>query len=165
MLFRRLIQLQSTVSERPFSEEVERLASTVTNPVHTSPPIHESEHLHLFQLTDFFRKSANHPDRLFLPVRYPCRCHFYAVHIEVAEQHTCYHEFLVRQERHAVSLLAISQSGVHDFHKGRSAPMSVYLFRFSHTSILSLLATRKSMSSSPLIRQSFLYAFISNCSL
>ena len=115
-------------------------------------PVHKAEHLDTLQQATSSSPVANHAYGIGLAVGHAGGGNLDAIHLQLLEQQTSYHQLLVGHERDAASLLPVAQmlpvaqSGVHDF----------YFDLFSHASILSLFSTRKSMSSSPFIRQCFL---------
>ena len=112
MLLRRLAQLLLTMLQRALGQQVDDLTAAVGNPVNALVAVHKAEHLDPLQTVYLLGIAANHPHTVLLAVAHPCRPHLNAVHIEVVQQHAGYHQLLVRQERHAVGLLAVAQRGV-----------------------------------------------------
>ena len=165
MLLGRLLQLMSAVFQRALSQQIQRLTATLSSPVNALSAIDKTQHLYPFQFVDTGGIAANHLHRILLTLAHSCRCHLDTIHIQIAQQHARYYQLFVRQERHAAGLFAIAQRRVHYLNKGLYALVFVYLFACSHTSVFSLFCTRKSMSSSPCIRQCFLYPLMSKCSL
>ena len=107
MLLGRLLQLFLTMPQRTLRQQVDGLAATRFNPVNTELSVHEAEHLHPVQPIDLRGIATYHGHGLFLSFRHPGRSHLYTIDIEIAQQHTCNHQFLVRQETDTTCLLAI----------------------------------------------------------
>ena len=137
MLFECLVQLAFTMLPAPLAKEVHALAVALHNPVHTLRLIHETEHLHPIELAILTCPTRDALHGLHLAFRDTRAGHLNPIDIKVLQQSTSNHEFLVRHEAYAAGLFTIAQRGVH------------YLYRpfFSHSSILSVLERRKSMSS------------------
>ena len=132
--------------ERALAQQVDDTAPCGVYPVDRRMPIHEAKYLDTLQQATSSSPVANHAYGIGLAVGHAGGGNLDAIHLQLLEQQTSYHQLLVGHERDAASLLPVAQSGVHDF----------YFDLFSHASILSLFSTRKSMSSSPFIRQCFL---------
>ena len=156
MLIGGLLELLGAMLQRAFRQQVQRLTSTFGNPVHTLAVIHEAEHLYPIQLVDLLCITADHLYGLFLAVGDTGRSHLDTVHIQIVQQHTGHHEFLMRQEGYTTGLLAVAQGGIQDFHKGLDTLVTVYFLCCSHVMVLSWFCTKKSISSRPFIRQCFL---------
>ena len=146
VFLRRLLQLVGAVFKRALAQQVDDTAPCGVYPVDRRMPIHEAEHLDTLQQATSSSPVANHAYGIGLAVGHAGGGNLDAIHLQLLEQQTSYHQLLVGHERDAASLLPVAQGGVHDF----------YFDLLSHASILSLFSTRKSMSSSPFIRQCFL---------
>ena len=146
MLFRTLLQLLGTMLQRTFAQQVEYLTTSLTDPVHRCLSVHETKYLHFMQMIASSRPFANHADSLHFAFRNSGRSNFHTVYFQVLQQQTGYHQLFMRNERNSTGLFTVAERGIHDF----------YLDAFSHASILSLLSTKKSISSNPFIRQCFL---------
>ena len=156
MLFGCLLQLVGAMLQRALRQQVHHLSATLSNPVYRLAAIHESQHLDTLQQTIFLGIGTYLGDSLALAFRHTGRSNLNAVDVDVTEQLASHHQLLVRQERHTIGLLAIAQRSVHNLYEGHHALICIYLLCCSHASILFLFATRKSISSSPFIRQCFL---------
>ena len=159
------MQLSLTMLYRTFSKHVHNLASAFVNPVDTFLSVNKTENLDIFQFANLLCIPTNHPDGIFFSFRNPCRTYFNPVDIDVVEKHFSNYKFLVRKERNPVSLFAVTQRTVHYLDKRLYACIRFYISNRSHFSILSLFCNKKSMSSSPFIKQYFLYPLMSKCSL
>ena len=118
VLFRRLAQLLRAVLQRTLGQQVNHPTAAVGNPVDASVPVDEAEHLHPVYIAGLLGIAANHLHAVPLTVADACRPHLNAVDVEVVQQHTGYHQFLVRQERDAIGLLAVAERGVKNLDKG-----------------------------------------------
>ena len=156
MFFRCLLELLGAVFQRTLCQQVHRLAATVGYPVDALSTIHKPEHFHALQLVDLLCIATDHADCLLLAFRHPSRRHLDTIHVEVVQQHTGYHQFLMRKKRDTAGLFSVAQRRVQNLHEGLDALVLAYLFCCSHSSVLFWFCTRKSMSSSPFIRQCFL---------
>ena len=132
-----LVQLAFTMLPAPFAKEVHALAAALHNPVHALRLIHKTEHLYPIELAILTRPTRDALHCLHLTFRNTSACHLNPIYIQVLQQSTRNHQLLVRHEADAAGLFTIAKRGVH------------YLYRsfFSHSSILSVLERRKSMSS------------------
>ena len=146
MFFGSFLQLLGAMFQRSLAQEVQHLTAGLTYPIDRSLPVHESKHLHLMQMIASSRPFANHANGLHLSIRHTSRGHLHPINLQVFQQRAGNHQFFMRHKRYSAGLFTIAEGCIHDF----------YFDAFSHASILSLLATRKSMSSNPFIRQCFL---------
>ena len=105
----RLAQLLATVPQRALSQQVEGLAAGTLHPLHRLSVVDEAQHLDPVEHSHLVGIAAYHPDGLFFAFADACRRHFNAVDVEVAQQHSRYHELLVRQKRDAIGLLAVAK--------------------------------------------------------
>ena len=156
MLLRCLVQLVRTMLQRPLCQQVDHSSTTFSNPIYRLSAIHEAQHFDTLQQIVFLSVCTYLGHSFAFTFRHTCRSHFDTVNVNVRQQFARHYQLFVRQERYAVGLLTIAQRRVHNLHEGQDALVRIYSLCCSHRSILSLLATRKSMSSKPCIRQCFL---------
>ena len=98
------------------AEEVDVAASAFVYPVERGGAVDESEHLYPIYHACLGCPSADVGDSLFFSVGDACARHLYAVYVEVEQEGTCYHEFLMGHEADSVGLFAVTECGVHYFY-------------------------------------------------
>ena len=157
-----LVQLMRAMFQRTLCQQVDDLTTTLAYPVDRLSTIHKAQHLDTVQTIYRSCKATNGCHRFLLAFRHTSRSHLDTVYVQVLQQLASHHLFLVRQKAHTIGLLSVAQCRVHDLHKGRYPFIVVYLLRCSHASVFDWFSTKKSISSSPFIRQCFLYPLISN---
>ena len=124
-----LVQLVRAMLQRTLCQQVDDTTATVGYPIDRLPAIHKAQHLDTIQTVYLTGITAYHRHSVLLTVRHARRSHLDAVHIDLVQQLTRHHEFLVGQERDAIGLLAIAQGRVHNLYKRRLTPQPLPIGR------------------------------------
>ena len=119
MLFRRLPELGGHVAEGSLREEVHHLAAGRTDPVDGQAAVHEAERLHGAELPAGGGPGADLGESLLLAAGNPRRGHLDPVDLQFIQEQARDGQLLVRVERDAGGLLAVTQGGVQDFDRSR----------------------------------------------
>ena len=98
MLVRSTLELLCAMFLRTFGKEIYDRATAFRDPIDRTTAITESEYLYPIQHTRTLRIATNHLNGFLLALADTCRGYLYTVNIDVTQQHTRYHEFLMRKE-------------------------------------------------------------------
>ncbi len=108
MFLNGFVELFLTVFLRTFSKKIKDLTPTLCYPIYREIAVNEPEHFYPLEHTCLISIATYHLHGVLLVLRHSCRRHLYAVNVDVAQQHSRYHQFLVRQKRHAACLFAVA---------------------------------------------------------
>ena len=115
VLLRGLPELGGHMAERAFGQEVHHLSAGRTDPVHGKAAVHEAERLHSAELPARGGPGADLAEGLMLTAGHARRGHLDPVDLQFLQQQARNGQFLVRIERDAGGLLAVTEGGVQDF--------------------------------------------------
>ncbi len=115
MLLRRFPELGGHVAERALREEVHHLSSGRTDPVHGQAAVHETERLHGAELPAGGSPGADLGESLLLAAGNPRRGHLDPIDLQFIQEQARNGQLLVRIERDAGGLLAVTEGGIQDF--------------------------------------------------
>ena len=165
VLLQRFLQLVRTMVFRTLTQQIDVFTPASMNPIQRSVSVYKPQNFHPVEPPGLARPLANATHCIHLPLGYPSRSHLYAIHVQVLQQRTGYHQLFMRHETYATGLFPVAQGRVHDFYLHRIRFHPHQALQRSQSSIFPLFSNRKSMSSSAFIKQYFLYPLISNFSL
>ena len=115
MLLRRFAELGGHMAERALRQEVHYLSPGRADPVHRQAAVHEAERLHGAELPAGGGPGADLGKSLLLAAGNPRRGHLDPVDLQFIQEQARDGQLLVRVERDAGGLLAVTQGGVQDF--------------------------------------------------
>ena len=115
VLLRGFPQLGGHVAEGALRQQVHHLSPGGTDPVHGQAAVHEAERLHGAELPASGSPGADLGESLLLAAGNPRRGHLDPVDLQFLQEQARDGQLLVRVERDAGGLLAVTQGGVQDF--------------------------------------------------
>ena len=119
VLLQRFLQLVRTMVFRTLTQQIDVFTPASMNPIQRSVSVYKPQNFHPVEPPGLARPLANATHCIHLPLGYPSRSHLYAIHVQVLQQRTGYHQLFMRHETYATGLFPVAQGRVHDFYLHR----------------------------------------------